>query len=69
MAKISDQKRSDRPKDEVELYPDALDRLRQAVHIMAKAGPQHRIRGALVKGALKERQASKGRIHKGKSRA
>ena len=52
-----------------EIYPDAWDRFRQAVHVMAKAGPQHRIGGAAVKGGPKERPASKGRVHKGKSRA
>jgi len=31
------------PKDEPELHPNAWDRFRQAVHVMAKAGPQHRI--------------------------
>jgi len=36
-------------KEAPELYPDAWDRFRQAVHVMAKAGPQHRIRGAAVK--------------------
>lgn len=54
------------PLELVELHPDAWDRLRQAVHVMAKAGPQHRINGVTVK---KQRPASKGRVHKGKSRA
>jgi hypothetical protein len=45
----------------IELHSDAMDRLRRAVHDMAKAGPQHRIGGALVKGVVKERPASKGR--------
>jgi hypothetical protein len=51
---------------EIELHPDAWDRFRQAVHVMAKAGPQHRINGGGVK---KGRPASKGRVHKGKSQA
>jgi hypothetical protein len=55
-------------KDGPELYPDAWDRFRQAVHVMAKAGPQHRISGVAVKSGPKERPASKGRVHKGKSR-
>jgi hypothetical protein len=65
--------------DKPELYSEAWDRFRQAVHVMAKAGPQHRIGGAAVKSGpqhrqlahseRKERQASKGRVHKGKSRA
>jgi hypothetical protein len=59
------------PKDESELYPDAWDRFRQAVHVMAKAGPQHRI-GAVVKHKIipksKARPTSKGRVHKGKTR-
>jgi len=50
--------------NEPDLYPDAWDRFRQAVHAMTKAGPQHRIGGARVK---KERSVSKGRGHKGKS--
>jgi hypothetical protein len=53
---------------EPEILPDAWDRFRQAVHVMAKAGPQHRIGGATVKSGLKERPASKGRVHNGKSR-
>jgi hypothetical protein len=52
--------------DKIDLHPGAWERFRQAVHVMAKAGPQHRIGGAAVK---KKRPASKGRVHKGKSRA
>jgi len=57
------------PKIEPELYPDAWDRFRQAVHVMTKAGPQHRIGGASVKSGPTERPASKGRVHKGKTHA
>jgi hypothetical protein len=35
--------------DKIELHPCAWERFRQAVHVMAKAGPQHRIGGAAVK--------------------
>ena len=69
-------------KNELELYPDAWDRFRQAVHVMAKAGPQHRISGVTVNSSQKisapkhlaainskERPASKGRVRKGKFRA
>lgn len=38
---------------EIELHPDAWDRFRQAVHIMAKAVPQHRISGGDVKSEHK----------------
>jgi hypothetical protein len=55
--------------NEPDFYPDAWDRFRQAVHAMTKAGPQHRIGGMAVKSGPKERPASKGRVHKGKSRA
>jgi hypothetical protein len=49
----------------IELYPGAWDRFRQAVHVMAKAGPQHRISGVTVKNDPKK----KGRVRKGKSRS
>jgi hypothetical protein len=52
-----------KPIQEVELYPDAWERFRQAVHVMTKAGPQHR-----EPKPTKERSASKGRVHKGKTR-
>jgi hypothetical protein len=63
-------------KHEIEILPDAWDRFRQAVHVMAKAGPQHRIGGDGVKSGPKhritpkptERPASKGRVRKGKTR-
>jgi hypothetical protein len=57
-----------KPTTEIEPYPDAWERFRQAVHVMAKVGPQHRIGGVAVKSGLKERPTSKGRVHKGKSR-
>jgi len=37
----------------IELHPDAWDRFRQAVHVMTKAGPQHRIGGVAVKSGTK----------------
>jgi hypothetical protein len=49
---------------EIELRPDGWERFRQAVHAAAKSGPKHR---ASLKA--KERSASKGRVHKGKTRS
>lgn len=43
------------PKPEIEFYPDAWDRFRQAVHVMARAGPQHRIGGVTVKSGQKHK--------------
>jgi hypothetical protein len=62
----SEQYLKGKPPELGEIHDDAWDRFRQAVRVMTKAGPQHRIGGATVK---KERPASKGRVHKGKSRA
>jgi hypothetical protein len=45
--------------DKIELYPDAWDRFQQAVHVMVKAGPQHRIGGVTVKSGAKHREAKK----------
>ena len=36
-------KKRQREAPEIEIYPDAWDRFRSAVHTMTKAGPQHRI--------------------------
>jgi hypothetical protein len=58
----------DSGESEIELHSDAWERFKRAVHVMAKAGPQHRISDAAVKSGPKERPASKGRVHKGKSR-
>jgi len=44
-----------------EMHPDAWDRFRQAVHVMAKAGPQHRIGGLAVKSANDVSPKRKGR--------
>jgi hypothetical protein len=52
-------------KDEIELRPDGWERFRQAVHAAAKSGPKHRTAPA---PKAKERPASKGRVHKGKTR-
>jgi hypothetical protein len=49
---------------EIEIDPDAIERFRGAVHVLAKAKPHHRV---LPKA--KERPASKGRLRKGKSRS
>jgi hypothetical protein len=48
----------------IELRPDGWERFRQAVHAAAKSGPKHK-----VTPKAKERPASKGRVHKGKTRA
>jgi hypothetical protein len=49
--------------DKIELRADGWERFREAVHAAAKGGPMHR------QPKDKERPASKGRVHKGKSRA
>jgi hypothetical protein len=54
--------KADSPEAEIELHPDAWDRFTDFVKRIAKTGPQHRT----VKA--KERPASKGRVHKGKTR-
>lgn len=53
-------------KDDLELLPDAWERFERAVDAAIKGGPQHRQR---PHDERKERPASKGRVHKGKSRA
>jgi len=45
------------PKKEPESHPDAWERFRTAVHVMTKAGPQHR--KSKLKGALKSPRAEK----------
>ncbi len=35
--------------DDLDVRPDAWERFKRAVHVMAKAGPQHRIGGVAVK--------------------
>jgi hypothetical protein len=49
-------------RDDIELHPDAWDRFADFVKRIAKAGPQHRT------PKTKERPASTGRVHKGKTR-
>ncbi len=49
-------------KAEVEFVPDAWAKFERFVKGIVKAGPQHRAAKA------KTRPASKGRVHKGKSR-
>jgi hypothetical protein len=58
---MKDQKPAPNP-DDIELHPDAWDRFTDFVKRIAKAGPQHRT------PKPKERPASKGRVHKGKTR-
>jgi len=53
-------------KDDLEVHPDAWARFERAVDTVIKSGPQHRQR---AHDERKERPASKGRVHKGKSRA
>jgi len=54
-------KELDSKQSEIELHPDAWARFERAVDTVIKSGPMHR--------PAKERPASKGRVHKGKSRA
>jgi hypothetical protein len=49
-----------------EVFPDAWERFERAVDMVIKSGPMPRQR---PHDARKERPASKGRVHKGKSRA
>jgi hypothetical protein len=51
-------------KDGLDLRSDGWERFRAAVHAAAKSGPKHR----MPKDDKKERPASKGRVHKGKSK-
>jgi hypothetical protein len=53
-------------KDDLEFFPNAWERFEHAVDTVIKSGPMHRQR---PQGDVrKERPASKGRVHKGKSR-
>jgi hypothetical protein len=58
-------KSSGKAKDDLEILPDAWERFERAVDKVIKSGPMHRQR---PQDARKERPASKGRVHKGKSR-
>jgi hypothetical protein len=44
-------------RDEIELHPDAWDRFTEFVKRIAKAGPQHRVKGA-SKDARSDRKRS-----------
>jgi hypothetical protein len=48
-----------------EILSDAWERFEHAVDVVIKSGPKHRERAT---DERKERPASKGRVHKGKSR-
>ena len=48
-------KSTGKAKDDFEILPDAWERFKQAVHVMAKAGPQHRIGGVAVKSGPKHK--------------
>ena len=52
--------------EDIEIDPDAWERFEHAVDVVIKSGPKHR---QAPKDAHKERSSSKGRVHKGKSRA
>jgi hypothetical protein len=45
------------PKKEPESHPDAWERFRTAVHVMTKAGPQHR--KSKLKGAEEPKKAKR----------
>jgi hypothetical protein len=49
-----------------EVFPDAWERFERAVDTVIKSKPMHRQRPTVDR---KERPASKGRVHKGKSRS
>jgi hypothetical protein len=63
---VGKSKSTGKGKDDLEFVPDAWERFERAVDAAVKGGPQHRQR---PHDERKERPASKGRIHKGKSRA
>lgn len=54
-------KSAGKAKDDLEIVPDAWERFERAVDSAVKGGPMHR-------QARKERPASIGSVHKGKSR-
>jgi hypothetical protein len=51
--------------NDLELVPDAWERFERAVDTVIKSGPMHRQQNH---DARKERPASKGSVHKGKTR-
>ena len=59
---------------ETELYPNARERFEHAGDVAIKSGRKHRESQATLKNKLsyilktKERPASKGRVHKGRTR-
>jgi hypothetical protein len=55
-----DKLKSEKPSS-IELHPDAWERFRTAVHVMTKAGPQHR-----EPKPAKKSQPSKTKKRKGK---
>jgi hypothetical protein len=59
-------KELDTKESEIEFHSNAWARFERAVDTVIKHGPMHRQR---PHDARKERPASKGRVHKGKSRA
>jgi hypothetical protein len=52
--------------NESELYPNARKRFEHAVDVVIKSGPKHR---QAPPAKPKERPTSKGRVHKGRTRA
>jgi hypothetical protein len=64
--KMATKSKSPDKASDLEIVPDAWERFERAVDTVIKSGPQHRQR---AHDERKERPASKGRVHKGKSRA
>jgi len=58
--------KSTRKAQDLEIDPDAWERFERAVDVALKSGPQHRQR---PHDERKERPPSKGRVHKGRTRA
>jgi hypothetical protein len=58
---MKDQKPAPNPRD-IEEFPDAWERFEKAFDTVMKAKPKPRA------AKIKERPASKGRVHKGKTR-
>lgn len=67
--------KSETKKSDVELRSDSWSQFERAVDAAVKSGPRHKKSNSSRKGTsrplvkAKERPASKGRVHKGKTRA
>jgi hypothetical protein len=62
---VEKSKPAGKAEEDLEIVPDAWERFERAVDTVIKSGPMHRQR---PEADRKERPASKGRVHKGKSR-